>query len=86
MKKRSRNETNIRRTKSKDGTFSPHIKPELAKRITRFCELTNQNKTRFTEAVIAIGLDIKERELLETSSKDDLIDYAFRYLRGQINE
>ena len=83
--KRSRNETNIRRTKSKDGTFSPHISPEIAKRITRFCELTNQNKTRFTEEVIKIGLDWKERELLETSSREDLIDYAYRYLKGQAN-
>lgn len=71
---RKRNELNYRDVKSNDGTFSPHINRTTTERLSRYCKMTNQNRTRFVEQCVNAQLDILEREALVSKSKEELIE------------
>lgn len=73
MEKRTRNETGYRNRKSKNGNFSPHLDSYLGTRITRYCALTNQNKTAFVSRCLNECLDALESEYLESLTKEELI-------------
>lgn len=73
MEKRTRNETRYRNRKSKNGGFSPHLDSYLGTRITRYCSLTNQNKTAFVSRCLNECLDALESEYLESLTKEELI-------------
>ena len=70
---RTREETNFRNVKSKDGTFSPHIGERTAERITRYCKYKNLNRTNFVETVMNSYLDKAEKTLFESMTKEQLI-------------
>lgn len=72
--RKERIEENCRNTKSKDGTFSPHISKSTTDRIVKYCHLKNINKTKFVEQCVNEKLDILEREFYESLSKDELIN------------
>ena len=72
---RTREEQNYRNVRSNDGTFSPHINKTTADRLSRYCKMTNRNRTRFVEHCINAQLDVLEREALMSKSKEELIDY-----------
>ena len=78
MARKSRNETNCRNVSSKDGSFTPHIPKETANRITRYCKITNQNKTKFVDKCMKECLDALEREILGNLSKEELIDLLIK--------
>ena len=79
MKERKeRNETNFREAVSKDGSFSPHINKKTSERLTRYCKVMNQNRTRFVEACINEQLDRIERQAYEPLTKDELIDIILK--------
>lgn len=70
---RERKEEAFRNVRSKDGTFSPHINKTTTERLTKYCHLTNINRTKFVQACINSQLDILEREYYESLGKSDLI-------------
>jgi len=70
---RQRNEDGFRNTVTKDGGFSPHLGEKTATRLTAFCRITNQNKTKFVEACINAQLDHLERQELMKKTKEELI-------------
>ena len=72
---RTRDEQNYRNVRSNDGTFSPHLSKTINDRVSRYCKMTNQNRTRFVEHCINAQLDVLEREALMSKSKEELIDY-----------
>lgn len=74
MASKTRTETNCRNVNSKDGTFSPHFNVAVSERLTKYCKLTNQNRTKVAETCVMKQLDILEREFLEDKSKEELID------------
>ena len=73
MSERTRNENGYRGTTSKDGTFSPKIEKAVAERFSYYCKLANVNKTKTANRALSEWLDIKEKELLESKSKEELI-------------
>lgn len=76
--RKERTETNCRNSKSKDGSFSPHIGIKTASRLTKYCHITNVNRTNFVEYCINKCLDELERNYYESLSKDDLIDIILK--------
>ena len=65
---------NYKNTTSKDGTFQPAIGEATTRRIIRYCNEMNENKTRFVEKCVNDRLDVLERELLEMHTKEELIE------------
>lgn len=58
----------------KDGGFCPHLDAGVTSRLIRYCKATNQNKTRFVENCIEAQLDILEKEVLASYTKEQLIE------------
>lgn len=75
---RTRKENNFRDTKSKTGTFSPRLSVSTSDRVFRYCKETNQNKTRFVEMCVKERLDVLEREMLGSLSKEQLIEMLMK--------
>ena len=73
MSERTRNENGYRDTTSKNGKFSPKIEKDVAERFSNYCKLANVNKTKTANRALSEWLDIKEKELLESKSKEELI-------------
>lgn len=69
-----RNEENYRNTPSRDGCFSPKLSEKVSKRIIRFCEKQDINKTHFVETCVMERLDYLEREALSNLPKEMLIE------------
>jgi len=73
----TRNETQFRNKTSSDDGFHPHLTPATGKRLTIYCQLTNQNRTKFVEQCVNERLDVLEqgvlRDILSTKSKEELI-------------
>ena len=69
-----RNETNYRKTTTKDDCFSPHLGAKTSERIRRYCSLVNINKTRFVETCVNDYLDKMEKRLYEQMTKEQLIE------------
>lgn len=76
--RKDRTEVNCRNTRSKDGTFSPHIGKQTAERATNYCHLMNINRTKFVEQCVNDRLDVLEREFYEGLTKDELIDLILK--------
>ncbi len=60
--------------KSKTGDYVSHIPVSIASRLRNYCKLTGQNCQRYVEECVTKGLDADERELLNTKSKEELIE------------
>jgi hypothetical protein len=60
--------------KSKTGDYVSHIPVNLASRLRNYCKLTGQNCQRYVEESVIKKLDTDERELLNTKSKEELIE------------
>ena len=58
---------------TKDGKLSLKLRPCLAKKLTRYCEATNQNRTAFVEMVVGKALSELETEMYERLTKSELI-------------
>ena len=71
---RSRREDNYRNTPTKDGCFSPKLSRRVSRRIIRYCEQQDINKTKFVESCVAERLDTLEREALNGMPKEMLIE------------
>lgn len=71
---RIRNEDGYRNTPTKDGCFSPKLSRKVTKRIIRYCEQQDINKTKFVENCVAERLDTLEREALISMPKEMLIE------------
>ena len=71
---RNRDESGFRNTLAKDEGFSPHLGKKIALRITAYCKETNQNRTRFVEMCCSRQLDLLEREMLSSKTKEELIE------------
>lgn len=75
--RKTREEVEFRSTFSKDGSFNPHLCPEVSKRINAYCSLTNQNRTKFVEQCVIESLDVLEqdvlKDILSNKSKEELI-------------
>ena len=80
--RKKRNEESYRNTLSADGSFSPHISIKTSKRISAYCKLTNQNKTKFVEKCCNERLDVLETEYLISLSKEDLISIIQSHIGG----
>ena len=74
MSTRTRSETSCRDTKSKDGTFSPHLNKATSERLTKYCKISEQNRTKFVEFCVNAQLDILEKEFLMSKSQEELIE------------
>lgn len=72
--RKDRIDENCRNSRSKDGTFSPHISKTTAERLTKYCRLKNLNRTKFVEQCVNDRLTVLEREFYENLSKDELIN------------
>ena len=70
----TRNETSFRDAKSQDGTFSPHLNKATSERLSKYCRMSNQNRTRFVEHCVNAQLDILEKEFFLSKSKEELIE------------
>ena len=71
---RTRHESNYRNTPTKDGCFSPKLSRKVSRRIIRYCEQQDLNKTKFVECCVAERLDTLEREALNSMPKEMLIE------------
>ena len=69
----TRNE-GYRKTPSKDGCFSPKISEKTTRRLIRYCESQNFNKSKFVEDCINERLDVLERETLNSMPKEMLVE------------
>lgn len=67
-----RNETEYRNVTSKSGKYSPHISQKVNKRLSRYCEIKNINKTKFVERVITEALNKLEEDMLKDMTREDL--------------
>lgn len=76
--RKTRNENKCRNVSSKDGTFSPHLSKKTSERIERFCKINNLNKTKFVERCCDERLDVLETEMLDTLTKEQLIEMVKR--------
>lgn len=70
----TRIETKCRKALSKGGTYSPKLNPTVSERLIRFCIMADANKVKFVETAVSTALDKAERELLESKSKEELIE------------
>lgn len=62
------------KARSKDGTFSTHIKDaELVEKMRDHCKLTNQPCAKFIENCVRKCLENAYEEYLLTLSKEDLV-------------
>lgn len=61
-------------SRQKDGGFCPHLEATVTKRIVRYCRLKNINKTKFVTDCINAQLDVLEKEIYESMSKEELIE------------
>lgn len=73
MEKKTRIETGYRGVSSENGTFSPHISKKTNDRLSRYCRINNENKTKFVEYCINHTLNSLERAMYEEKSKEELI-------------
>ncbi len=73
-KMETKREFKYKESKSKNGSYSPHLTAKVAKRLSIYCKKTNQNRTRFIEKVLNEKLDELEIEMLNNLSKQELID------------
>jgi len=69
----TRKETGFRKTIAKNKEFSPRLSPAVAERVFRYCQTTNQNRTKFVEMCVTEVLDRLEVEQYQSMDKDDLI-------------
>lgn len=74
---------NYRNTPSRDGSFSPKLSEKTSKRIVKYCEQMNINKTKFVEDCVIAQLDILEREALNSMSKEMLIEMLLAQKGGK---
>lgn len=58
----------------KDGGFCPHLDSVITKRLVRYCRLRNLNKTKFVTDCINAQLDVLEKEIYDSMSKEELIE------------
>lgn len=70
----TRNETQYRNAKSQDGTFSPHLNKATSERLSKYCRMSNQNRTRFVEHCVNAQLDNLEKEFFMSKSKEELVE------------
>lgn len=70
----TRNTDGYRNTPSKDGSFSPRLSPKTTRRLIRYCESQNFNKTKFVEDCVNERLDDLERETLNSMPKEMLVE------------
>lgn len=70
----TRNTDGYRNTPSKDGSFSPRLSPKTTRRLIRYCESQNFNKTKFVEDCVNERLDVLERETLNSMPKEMLVE------------
>ena len=84
---RKRVETEYRTTCAKDGSFSVKIDKDVADRIRRYCELTNQCKTKFVVQCVKDRLHDCEQEIAEQilreKSKEELVQMIMKGLKGR---
>lgn len=80
--RKSRVETEYRHTCAKDGGITVHICRDIAERVRRYCQLTNQNKTMFVVRCVKERLDELEEklaeEILREKTKDELIQMIIK--------
>lgn len=70
----TRNETAFRNASSQDGTFSPHLNKTTSERLSKYCRMSNQNRTRFVEHCVNKQLDLLEKEFFLSKSKEELVE------------
>lgn len=70
----TRNETSFRNAKSQDGTFSPHLNKTTSERLSRYCKMSDQNRTKFVEHCINAQLDILEKDFYLSKTKEELVE------------
>ena len=73
--RKERVENGYRKVTSNDGSFSPHIRKEVNEVLSRYCRITNQNKTRVVEMCIVKQINSMEKDFLESMTKEQLIDF-----------
>ena len=70
----TRNETSFRNAKSQDGTFSPHLNKTTSERLSKYCRMSDQNRTKFVEYCINAQLDILEKDFYLSKTKEELVE------------
>ena len=70
----TRNTDGYRNTLSRDGSFSPRLSQMTTRRLMRYCESQNFNKTKFVEDCVNERLDVLERETLNSMPKEMLVE------------
>lgn len=71
---KTRTEECYRYTHTKDGGFSPKLSQPVVKRLIRYCEQQNLNKTKFVEKCVTERLEVLEKEALNNMTKEMLIE------------
>ena len=71
---KTRTEECYRHTRTKDGGFSPKLSQPVVKRLIRYCEQQNLNKTKFVEKCVTERLEVLEKEALNNMPKEMLIE------------
>lgn len=74
----TRIENRCRKALSQDGTYSPKLNPTVSERLIRFCIMADTNKVKFVENAVSAALDQAEKELLESKTKEELIELLLR--------
>ena len=76
--KRTRNVEKFVRTKSRDGSLSVTIEPDIAQRIRKYCRAKNLNCKKLIEKIIREEIDELDAHRFDDMSRDDLLDLIKR--------
>lgn len=76
--KRKRKVDTFVKSKSKDGSLSVTIVPDVARRVRNYCKLKNLNCTKLICDIVAEKISELEAAKYDDMSRDDLLDLIHR--------
>ncbi len=78
QKRRTRKVETFVRTKSRDGSLSVTIDPDIAIKLRRFCRTKNLNCKKVVEEILREKIEALEAGRFDGMDKDSMIDYIRR--------
>lgn len=76
--KRKRKADTFKKSKSKDGSLSVTIVPDVAKRVRNYCKMKNLNCTKLICDIVAEKISELEAAKYDDMSRDDLLELVKR--------
>ena len=78
QKRRTRNVETFVRTKSRDGSLSVTIEPDIARKLRKYCKTKNLNCKKVVEEILREKIEALESGRFNGMDKDAMLDYIRR--------